>query len=54
MLGMVTGRPVNERVHAGVAAAMQALRGGAAIIRTHDVAPTIDAIKIHSACEGAR
>lgn len=54
MLGAVTGRPVNERVHAGIAAAMQALRGGAAIIRTHDVAPTIDAIKIHCACEGAR
>jgi dihydropteroate synthase len=54
MLGAVTGRPVDERVHAGVAAAMLALRGGAAIIRTHDVAPTVDAIKIHCAVEGAR
>ena len=54
MLGAVTGRPVGERVHAGVAAAMLALRGGAAIIRTHDVAPTVDAIKIHCAGEGAR
>jgi dihydropteroate synthase len=33
---------------------MLALRGGAAIIRTHDVAPTVDAIKIHCAVEGAR
>jgi len=53
MLGAVTGRSVDQRVYAGVAATVHALRGGAAIIRTHDVAPTIDAIKIHCAVEGA-
>lgn len=53
MLGAVTGRAVDERVHAGIAATMHALRGGASIIRTHDVAPTIDAIRIHCAVAGA-
>ena len=53
MLGAVTGRDVDQRLHAGVAATVHALRGGATIIRTHDVAPTIDAIKIHCAIEGA-
>jgi dihydropteroate synthase len=53
MLGAVTGRSVDRRVHAGVAATMLALQGGAAIIRTHDVAPVIDAIRVHRACSGA-
>lgn len=53
MLGAVTGRPVDERLHAGIAATVHALNGGAKIIRTHDVAPTIDAIKIHCAVTGA-
>lgn len=54
MLGAVTGRPVDQRVHAGVAASVLALQGGAAIIRTHDVAPVIDAIRVQSAFTGAR
>lgn len=54
MLGAVTGRSVDERVHAGVAASVLALQGGAAIIRTHDVAPVIDAIRIQRAFSGAR
>ncbi len=53
MLGAVTERPVDERVHAGVAASVLALLGGAAIIRTHDVAPVIDAIRVHRAFSGA-
>jgi dihydropteroate synthase len=53
MLGAVTGRSVDQRVHAGIAATVHALRGGATIIRTHDVAPTIDAIRIHCAVESA-
>lgn len=54
MLGAVTGRPVDERVHAGVAASVLALQGGASILRTHDVAPLIDAIRIQRAFAGAR
>lgn len=46
MLGAVTGRPVGERQAAGVAAATLAALGGASIVRTHDVAATVDALKL--------
>lgn len=49
MLGAVTDRPVEERVAASVAAATLALQGGASIIRAHDVAATMDAIRVHCA-----
>lgn len=49
MLGAVTGRDVNERLAASVAAATLALQGGAKIIRSHDVAATMDAIRVHCA-----
>jgi dihydropteroate synthase len=45
-LGTLTGRPVTERVHASVAAALLAAERGAAILRVHDVAPTRDALAI--------
>jgi dihydropteroate synthase len=48
-LGHITGRPVTERVAAGVAAAVMAYEKGAAIIRTHDVAETVDALKVAEA-----
>lgn len=54
MLGAVTGRSVGQRVSAGVAATTHALLAGATIIRTHDVAATVDAIKVHCAIQGAR
>lgn len=46
MLGKLTGRPVDQRVHASVAAALAAASRGAAILRVHDVAATVDALKI--------
>lgn len=49
MLGAVTGRAVDQRLAAGIAATMVALQNGAAIIRTHDVTQTIDAINIYRA-----
>jgi dihydropteroate synthase len=49
MLGTLTGRPVDQRLAAGVAATVYALVNGASIIRTHDVAATADAIKVHLA-----
>ena len=52
MLGAATGRAVDQRLAAGIAAAMVALGQGAAIIRTHDVAQTVDAINIHRAIAG--
>jgi dihydropteroate synthase len=45
-LGQITGRPVGERVVASVAAAMAAVQQGAAIVRVHDVAETVDALKV--------
>ena len=52
MLGAATGRAVDQRLAAGIAAAMVALSQGATIIRTHDVAQTVDAINIHRAIAG--
>jgi len=51
MLGAITGRPVAERVAASVAAAMLAAQKGAKILRVHDVAATVDALKVLAAIE---
>jgi dihydropteroate synthase len=51
MLGAMTGRPVGERVAASVAAAMLAAQKGAKILRVHDVAATVDALKVLAAIE---
>lgn len=45
-LGKLTGRPVHERAVASVAAALAAVSQGAAIVRVHDVAATVDALKV--------
>ena len=52
MLGAITGRAVDQRVPAGIAATMIALQGGARIVRVHDVAQTVDALKIWQATYG--
>ncbi len=51
MLGVITGKGVQERQAAGIAAAVIALMQGASIIRTHDVADTVDAVKVCLAVE---
>lgn len=48
-LGAVTGRPVEDRLAASVAAALAAVLHGARIVRVHDVAATVDALKVWSA-----
>ena len=48
-LGAVTGRAVGERMAASVAAALLAVMRGAAIVRVHDVAATVDALKLWAA-----
>ena len=53
-LGVVTGRPVDERLPASVAAAMLAVQQGASIVRVHDVAATVDALKVWSCVQTAR
>ncbi len=46
MLGAVTGREVDQRMPASVAAALIAVQRGAGIVRVHDVGPTLDALKV--------
>ncbi|MDN3920383.1 dihydropteroate synthase [Roseateles violae] len=51
-LGDLTGRPVGERLGASIAAALAAIAGGARIVRVHDAAATVDAIKVWLAAGG--
>jgi len=46
MLGVILGSPVEQRLHASVAAAVLAWTKGAKIFRVHDVKPTVDALKV--------
>ena len=53
-LGALTGRAVDDRLGASVAAALAAVARGASIVRVHDVAPTVDALRVwHAAGLGA-
>lgn len=52
MLGAITGRAVGERLPASVAAALIAAERGASILRVHDVAATVDALKVLEAVRG--
>lgn len=54
MLGQITGRQVESRMPASVAAAVLAARAGAAILRVHDVAETVDALKVWRELEADR
>lgn len=45
-LGEVTGRPVEQRLAASLAAALAAVHQGAGIVRVHDVAQTVDALRV--------
>ena len=54
MLGAITGRAVNERIHASVAASLLAVAKGASVVRVHDVAATKDALVVYHAIEGKK
>lgn len=46
-LGAVLGgRPVDGRLHGGLAGAVWSVLHGASLIRTHDVLPTVDALRV--------
>ena len=49
MLGRLTGREPQDRVHGSVAAALLAVQNGAQIVRVHDVAATRDALAVWNA-----
>jgi len=51
MVGKLTGRPEGERVYGSVALAVIAAQNGASIIRAHDVAATVDALRTLTAVE---
>ncbi|CAH2783190.1 MAG: Dihydropteroate synthase (EC [uncultured Caballeronia sp.] len=53
MLDTVTGRSAGERLAASVAAAVCTAERGAAIIRVHDVAETVNALKVWQATKNA-
>jgi dihydropteroate synthase len=46
MIGAVTGRPVEGRLPGSIAGALAAVAHGAKIVRVHDVAETVDALKV--------
>ncbi|MBV6273498.1 dihydropteroate synthase [Alcaligenaceae bacterium CGII-47] len=51
MIGKITGRATDQRLGGSVAAALAGVVRGAQIIRVHDVADTVDALKIWSIIE---
>lgn len=53
MIGQVLGRPVEERLSGSLALAALAVAKGARIVRVHDVAQTVDAIRMIAAVEAA-
>ncbi len=48
-LGELTGRPVGQRLAASLAAALASVQKGAAVVRVHDVAQTVDALRVWGA-----
>jgi dihydropteroate synthase len=52
MLGVITGRPVAERLAGSITLAALAADRGARIIRAHDVPQTVDAVRLVAALRG--
>jgi len=48
-IGESLNKPASERLYGSLAATAIAVRNGAHIIRTHDVAPTVDAVRVAEA-----
>jgi len=53
MIGQVLDKPVAERLYGSLALAVMALERGASILRVHDVAATMDAVKLFQAVRTA-
>jgi dihydropteroate synthase len=51
MVGAVTGKPVEQRMAGSVGGALAAVAQGALIVRVHDVAETVDALKVWQAAQ---
>jgi dihydropteroate synthase len=46
MVGAITGKPPQGRMAGSIAAALFAAENGASILRVHDVAETVDSLKV--------
>ncbi|MGF0239931.1 dihydropteroate synthase [Rhodococcus sp. IEGM1300] len=53
MIGQALNRPVGERLYGGLALAALACAKGARILRVHDVAETVDVVRMIAAVESA-
>jgi dihydropteroate synthase len=53
MIGAATGKPAAERLAGSLAAALAAAARGARILRVHDVAATVDALRVWQTIEQA-
>jgi dihydropteroate synthase len=53
MLGVITGRNVEERLPASLAAATICAMKGASVVRVHDVRETVDVVRMAAAIKGA-
>jgi dihydropteroate synthase len=51
IVGSLTGRPPGDRMQGSIALAVMAVINGARIVRVHDVAATVDAMKIVTAVQ---
>ena len=51
-LGKITGRPLAERATASVVSSLAGCVRGARVVRVHDVAPMVDAIRVWTAVQG--
>ncbi|MPQ66771.1 MULTISPECIES: dihydropteroate synthase [unclassified Pseudomonas] len=54
MIGQALGRPVGERLYGGLALAALAISKGARILRVHDVAETVDVVRMIAAVDAAQ
>jgi dihydropteroate synthase len=54
MIGLLTGRPIEGRLAGSLAGALAAADRGADVLRVHDVAETVDALRVWAAITGGR
>lgn len=54
LIGAITGRPAHERLAGTIASNVLAVAHGAGIIRVHDVAPHVDAVRVAETLLGRR
>ena len=53
-INAVTPSPPDDRLGGSIASHLEAVKSGAAILRVHDVAETVQALRVAAAIEGAR